>query len=154
MSNNTIWDEYKNSLSEFLTEKATGDIIKIKDEGNLKMISHSKMEDNDGLTKARIVDQKKIYTIEFKKSVLRSRFRCWKLALIAHEFCHMLTYADKNVDTQEKIDKLPHHGQKFQSTVRRSVRSSAIKREVLKKVGSRPSCVYKNRNMCRWCNGD
>ena len=97
MSNNTIWDEYKNSLSEFLTEKATGDIIKIKDEGNLKMISHSKMEDNDGLTKARIVDQKKIYTIEFKKSVLRSRFRCWKLALIAHEFCHMLTYADKNV---------------------------------------------------------
>ena len=154
MSNTTILDEYKNSLSEFLTKKAKDDIIKIEKQGNLTMISHSKMEDNDGLTKARIVDQKKKYTIEFKKSALRSRFRCWKVALIAHEFCHMLTYADENVDTQEKIDKLPHHGQKFQATVHRYVRSSAIKREVLKKVGSRPSCVYKNRNMCRWCNGD
>ena len=154
MSNTTILDEYKNSLSEFLTKKAKDDIIKIEKQGNLTLISHSKMEDNDGLTQARIVDQKKKYTIELKKSALRSRFRCWKVPLIAHEFCHMLTYADENVDTQEKIDKLPHHGQKFQSTVRRSVRSSAIKREVLKKVGSRPSCVYKNRDMCRWCNGD
>lgn len=154
MNTESIWDEYKNSLSEFLTKDAKDDILKIVDQGSLKMISHSDMEDNDGTTQARIVDQKKKYTIEFKESVLRSRFRCWKVALIAHEFCHMLTYADENVDTQDKIDRLPHHGQAFQSTVRRSVRSSVIKREVLKKVGSRPSCVYKNRNMCRWCNGD
>ena len=59
MSNTTILDEYKNSLSEFLTKKAKDDIIKIEKQRNLRMISNSKMEDNDGLTQARIVDQKK-----------------------------------------------------------------------------------------------
>ena len=59
MSNTTILDEYKNSLSEFLTKKAKDDIIKIEKQGNLTLISHSIMEDNDGLTQARIVDQKK-----------------------------------------------------------------------------------------------
>ena len=35
MSNTTILDEYKNSLSELLTKKAKDDIFKIEKQGNL-----------------------------------------------------------------------------------------------------------------------
>ena len=57
MNTTTILDEYKNYLSEFLTKKAKEAIVNVFEQGNMKLIIHSKMEDNDGTSQARIVHQ-------------------------------------------------------------------------------------------------
>ena len=116
------------------------------------MIGKSGMRNLDGTSEIKIVGKKKKYRIEIKKSVLKVKFVCWKIAIIAHEFCHTLTYAEDRFDTKSKLDQLADHGTEFQETVRNYVRFPVIQVEVMKEVSPRPACVYKfKKQRCPWC---
>ena len=132
----TIWEDFSYILKNYLHEKFAKQLSKEVKKGNIRFQVTRDLE-VDGQT--NLYKRKRKCLIKIKRDVVKSKFTCWRRAVVCHELGHALHY----FETNGQIWKGQEHGK-----VWKNMMASAVKEGIFKTCARRlksppPQCILK-----------
>ena len=140
-----VEEDFRYVVKNYILKKYATQLLNEWENENIRFqVSRDLDLDLDGLT--NLSKRKRRVLIKIKRDVVKSKFTCWRRAVVCHELGHALHY----FETNGQIFEGEEHGKEWKKWMALAIKEGALK-ECAKKLRS-PSerCIFKQQK-CEFC---
>ena len=140
----TIWDDFSYILKNYLHEKFAKQLSKEVKKGNIRfqVIRDLGLDGQTNFGERGVI-------IQIKKDVVKSKFKCWRRAVVCHELGHALHFFETNGQIWEGEE----HGEEWKNLMISAVKDGLLKDCAKELESPKEMCIFKeNKEMCQLCD--
>ena len=140
----TIWDDFSYILKNYLHEKFAKQLSKEVKKGNIRF----QVIRDLGLDGQTNFGEKGVL-IKIKQDVAKSKFTCWRRAVVCHELGHALHFFETNGQIWEGEE----HGEEWKNLMISAVKDGLLKDCAKELESPKEMCIFKeNKEKCHLCD--
>ena len=140
----TIWEDFSYILKNYLHEKSAKQLSKEVKKGNIcfKVIRDLGLDGQTNFGERGVI-------IQIKKDVVKSKFKCWRRAVVCHELGHALHFFETNGQIWEGEE----HGEEWKNLMISAVKDGLLKDCAKELESPKEMCIFKeNKEKCHLCD--
>ena len=140
----TIWEDFSYILKNYLHEKFAKQLSKEVKKGNIRF----QVIRDLGLDGQTNFGEKGVL-IKIKQDVAKSKFTCWRRAVVCHELGHALHFFETNGQIWEGEE----HGEEWKNLMISAVKDGLLKDCAKELESPKEMCIFKeNKEKCHLCD--
>ena len=140
----TIWEDFSYILKNYLHEKFAKQLSKEVKKGNIRF----QVIRDLGLDGQTNFGEKGVL-IKIKQDVAKSKFTCWRRAVVCHELGHALHFFETNGQIWEGAE----HGEEWKNLMISAVKDGLLKDCAKELESPKEMCIFKeNKEKCQLCD--
>ena len=140
----TIWDDFSYILKNYLHEKFAKQLSKEVKKGNIRfqVIRDLGLDGQTNFGERGVL-------IKIKQDVAKSKFTCWRRAVVCHELGHALHFFETNGQIWEGEE----HGEEWKNLMISAVKDGLLKDCAKELESPKEMCIFKeNKEKCQLCD--
>ena len=140
----TIWDDFSYILKNYLHEKFAKQLSKEVKKGNIRfqVIRDLGLDGQTNFGERGVL-------IKIKQDVAKSKFTCWRRAVVCHELGHALHFFETNGQIWEGAE----HGEEWKNLMISAVKDGLLKDCAKELESPKEMCIFKeNKEKCHLCD--
>ena len=140
----TIWDDFSYILKNYLHEKFAKQLSKEVKKGNIRfqVIRDLGLDGQTNFGERGVL-------IKIKQDVAKSKFTCWRRAVVCHELGHTLHFFETNGQIWEGEE----HGEEWKNLMISAVKDGLLKDCAKELESPKEMCIFKeNKEKCQLCD--
>ena len=140
----TIWEDFSYILKNYLHEKFAKQLSKEVKKGNIRfqVIRDLGLDGQTNFGERGVI-------IQIKKDVVKSKFKCWRRAVVCHELGHALHFFETNGQIWEGEE----HGEEWKNLMISAVKDGLLKDCAKELESPKEMCIFKeNKEKCQLCD--
>ena len=140
----TIWDDFSYILKNYLHEKFAKQLSKEVKKGNIRfqVIRDLGLDGQTNFGERGVL-------IKIKQDVAKSKFTCWRRAVVCHELGHALHFFETNGQIWEGEE----HGEEWKNLMISAVKDGLLKDCAKELESPKEMCIFKeNKEKCHLCD--
>ena len=140
----TIWEDFSYILKNYLHEKFAKQLSKEVKKGNIRfqVIRDLGLDGQTNFGERGVL-------IKIKQDVAKSKFTCWRRAVVCHELGHALHFFETNGQIWEGEE----HGEEWKNLMISAVKDGLLKDCAKELESPKEMCIFKeNKEKCHLCD--
>ena len=140
----TIWEDFSYILKNYLHEKFAKQLSKEVKKGNIRfqVIRDLGLDGQTNFGERGVL-------IKIKQDVAKSKFTCWRRAVVCHELGHALHFFETNGQIWEGEE----HGEEWKNLMISAVKDGLLKDCAKELESPKEMCIFKeNKEKCQLCD--
>ena len=140
----TIWEDFSYILKNYLHEKFAKQLSKEVKKGNIRfqVIRDLGLDGQTNFGERGVL-------IKIKQDVAKSKFTCWRRAVVCHELGHALHFFETNGQIWEGDE----HGEEWKNLMISAVKDGLLKDCAKELESPKEMCIFKeNKEKCQLCD--
>ena len=140
----TIWEDFSYILKNYLHEKFAKQLSKEVKKGNIRfqVIRDLGLDGQTNFGERGVL-------IKIKQDVAKSKFTCWRRAVVCHELGHALHFFETNGQIWEGAE----HGEEWKNLMISAVKDGLLKDCAKELESPKEMCIFKeNKEKCHLCD--
>ena len=140
----TIWEDFSYILKNYLHEKFAKQLSKEVKKGNIRfqVIRDLGLDGQTNFGERGVL-------IKIKQDVAKSKFTCWRRAVVCHELGHALHFFETNGQIWEGEE----HGEDWKNLMISAVKDGLLKDCAKELESPKEMCIFKeNKEKCHLCD--
>ena len=140
----TVWEDFSYILKNYLHEKFAKQLSKEVKKGNIRF----QVIRDLGLNGQTNFGERGVL-IKIKQDVAKSKFTCWRRAVVCHELGHALHFFETNGQIWEGEE----HGEEWKNLMISAVKDGLLKDCAKELESPKEMCIFKeNKEKCQLCD--
>ena len=139
-----IWEDFSYILKNYLHEKFAKQLSKEVKKGNIRfqVIRDLGLDGQTNFGERGVL-------IKIKQDVAKSKFTCWRRAVVCHELGHALHFFETNGQIWEGEE----HGEEWKNLMISAVKDGLLKDCAKELESPKEMCIFKeNKEKCQLCD--
>ena len=139
-----VGEDFSYIVSNLLYEKFAKQLSKEMKKGNIlfKVIRNLGFDGRTNFGERGVI-------IQIKKDVVKSKFKCWRRAVVCHELGHALHFFETNGQIWEGEE----HGEEWKNLMISAVKDGLLKDCAKELESPKEMCIFKeNKEKCQLCD--
>ena len=140
----TVWEDFSYILKNYLHEKFAKQLSKEVTKGNIRfqVIRDLGLDGQTNFGERGVL-------IKIKQDVAKSKFTCWRRAVVCHELGHALHFFETNGQIWEGKE----HGEEWKNLMISAVKDGLLKDCAKELESPKEMCIFKeNKEKCQLCD--
>ena len=140
----TVWEDFSYILKNYLHEKFAKQLSKEVKKGNIRfqVIRDLGLDGQTNFGERGVL-------IKIKQDVAKSKFTCWRRAVVCHELGHALHFFETNGQIWEGEE----HGEEWKNLMISAVKDGLLKDCAKELESPKEMCIFKeNKEKCQLCD--
>ena len=140
----TVWEDFSYILKNYLHEKFAKQLAKEVKKGNIRfqVIRDLGLDGQTNFGERGVL-------IKIKQDVAKSKFTCWRRAVVCHELGHALHFFETNGQIWEGEE----HGEEWKNLMISAVKDGLLKDCAKELESPKEMCIFKeNKEKCQLCD--
>ena len=140
----TVWEDFSYILKNYLHEKFAKQLSKEVKKGNIRfqVIRDLGLDGQTNFGERGVL-------IKIKQDVAKSKFTCWRRAVVCHELGHALHFFETNGQIWEGEE----HGEEWMNLMISAVKDGLLKDCAKELESPKEMCIFKeNKEKCQLCD--
>ena len=140
----TVWEDFSYILKNYLHEKFAKQLSKEVKKGNIRfqVIRDLGLDGQTNFGERGVL-------IKIKQDVAKSKFTCWRRAVVCHELGHALHFFETNGQIWEGEE----HGEEWKNLMISAVKDGLLKDCAKELESPKEMCIFKeNKKKCQLCD--
>ena len=140
----TVGEDFSYIVKNYLHEKFAKQLSKEEKKGNIRfqVIRDLGLDGQTNFGERGVI-------IQIKKDVVKSKFKCWRRAVVCHELGHALHFFETNGQIWEGEE----HGEEWKNLMISAVKDGLLKDCAKELESPKEMCIFKeNKEKCQLCD--
>ena len=140
----TVGEDFSYIVKNYLHEKFAKQLSKEEKKGNIRfqVIRDLGLDGQTNFGERGVI-------IQIKKDVVKSKFKCWRRAVVCHELGHALHFFETNGQIWEGAE----HGEEWKNLMISAVKDGLLKDCAKELESPKEMCIFKeNKEKCQLCD--